>query len=207
MARKNNKTIYREWVKTVTAGEFLGFLVPTVAGVMSVALEFSQLAQMVTLVLAGLGEGALLGYFQSRVLAKYIKGFKRVAWVKATVAGAGLAWAIGMFPSTVGDKLSSVPVWLLIPFGIILGCILLLSIGYTQYLVFKKYIKNAYKWIWVNVVAWVGGLAAVFAIMFTAPEGTFNTIVFSALGGLAMAFTMSVITGMYATKATTQKTL
>lgn len=159
------------------------------------------------MVMAGMGEGFVLGYFQAHVLAKHFAAFKERTWIIATVYGAGAAWVIGMLPSTFSEQFGAMPLWLIIAIATILGVTLLLTIGFTQYLVLRNYAKNASRWVWANALAWLGGLLVVFLFIFAAPEGVVATILFSALGGLGMAFTMAAITGLYALRAMKHRTL
>jgi hypothetical protein len=198
---------YWTWVKIVTTGEFLGFLLPICVGVISVVASFPSSLQLTSLVAAGIGEGAILGYFQAKVLSTKLTGFNRKNWILFTMVGAGIAWTIGMLPSTMGEGFQSWPLLLLVIVGTVLAVVLLLSIGLAQYLELRKYATHAHKWIWVNVVAWLAGLGVVFSFTFGAPDGLIFTILFSALGGFGMAFTMASITGIYAVRAMESGTL
>lgn len=180
---------------------------PSVIGALTVVADLPQLAQMFAMIGAGLCEGTILGLFQARVLSKYIKQFNSSAWIKATALGAGVAWTIGMLPSTIGEKLQSISLWVLIPSAVVLGSALLLSIGAAQYIVLKRYVSNAYKWIWINVAAWLVGLVVVCGCIFAAPSGLAFTILFSAVGGLGMAFSMAAVTGVYAARAMRRRKL
>ena len=73
---------------------------------------------LVLLVLAGVGEGAVLGWAQSRMLRRELPRLGTGDWVGATAAGAAAAWTIGMLPSTLHAHL--VELWppMLIAFGI-----------------------------------------------------------------------------------------
>lgn len=197
MASKSKHSIYREWVQTVTAGEFIGFAIPCIAGVLSVSMGLHQFQQTLLLILAGLGEGAVLGYAQSRVLRKVVPKLKRRKWILATMLAAGYAWSIGMLPSTLYNYIQHFPLFILLPIGAILGASLLFSIGFAQYVVLQNYIKNAVPWIWLNVLAWLAGLAVLFFFITIAPEGIIPTLLFSILGGLGMAVTMAFITGRF----------
>ncbi len=197
MASKKHTSIYREWVITATLGEFFGFAIPAIAGVTSVALKLPQYQQTFLLVVAGLAEGAILGYAQSTVLRKVVPKLKRRRWILATMLAAGYAWSIGMLPSTLSHYIPNFPLFILLPIGAILGTSLLFSIGFAQYVILQSYIKNAVPWIWLNVLAWLGGLAVLFFSMTIAPEGLLSTLLFSILGGLGMATTMAFITGRF----------
>ncbi len=201
------RSTYRQWVKTVTLGEFLGFIIPSVVGAVTFAMNLPQVVQMGAMVVAGIGEGAVLGSFQARVLGSHIPKFSRPEWVKATMAGAGFAWLLGMVPSTIGERLTEVPLLVLVPAMAVLGTALLFSIGVLQYRVLRRYVKGAKKWIWINVAAWLMGLVVCFTFIGIAPEGVAPVIGFSAAGGLGMAFAMAAVTGIYAARAMEKKRL
>ncbi len=190
-------SLYKDWLLVVTLGEFVGFIIPSVAGVLTVYLQVSQFTQMVILVLAGMGEGVVLGYAQSRVLLRIIPRMNPYHWIFSTLLGAGIAWFIGLLPSTFLSDGQIPSLFLIIPLGIFLIIIFLLSIGYLQYRLLRQFVPHAQRWIWGNVIAWVSGLAALFTFMSIAPDGFIATLLFSILGGLAMAATMAAITGRF----------
>lgn len=190
-----DRSPYAVWVRRVAAGEFAGFLVPSAVGVGTVLLGVPQLTQSALLVLAGAVEGLVLGLAQASVLAPRLPGLVARRWVGATVAGATVAWVLGMLPSTLGERLLDVPLVVLVPVGAVLAVALLLSIGVAQYAVLRPLVARPHRWVVVNAVAWLAGLGAVFAVMAVAPDGAAWAGVAAVLGGAAMATTMALVTG------------
>jgi hypothetical protein len=95
------RTTWRRWFTATTLGELVGFLIPV--GVVSAgADELAGPLRFLLVVLAGAGEGAVLGWAQSRVLRPLLPGLSTRAWTARTAAAAALAWTIGMGPSTLG---------------------------------------------------------------------------------------------------------
>lgn len=194
------RQLFNKWFLTVTLGEFIGFIIPSIAGVATAYAHVPQLVQTFVLVLAGMGEGAVLGYAQSRVISRIVPRIKQPEWIRATVLGAGIAWLMGMTPSTLYDYREILPLSILILIGGVLLAVLLLSMGYLQYLVLRKHVAKASGWIWINILAWVVGLVVLFLFMGIAPEGFGTTLLFSILGGLGMAASMAAITGLFVVK-------
>jgi hypothetical protein len=188
------------WFYTVTLGEFIGFIIPSIVGVTTVYFHKEGIPQAIYMVIAGMGEGCVLGYAQSRIIKKVIPQINPKQWILATTLAAGVAWLIGMLPSTLYPFIKNISLVLLIPSGITLACILLLSIGYAQYIVLRPFVKNAGIWIWGNILAWVAGLGVLTFFMSIAPDGYIPTLFFSIIGGLGMAATMAAITGTYLTR-------
>ncbi len=190
-------TLFKQCFLTVTLGEFIGFIIPSVFGVATAYANVPQLVQTFVLVLAGMGEGAVLGYAQSRIISRIIPRIKQGEWIRATVTGAGIAWLMGMTPITLYDYRDLLPLSILIVIGVILLAVLLLSMGYLQYLILRKHIAKASRWIWINILGWVVGLVVLFLFMGMAPEGFGSTLLFSILGGLGMAASMAAVTGLF----------
>lgn len=188
--------LLRRWVVNVTFGEMIGFMVP--AGVWG-ALATAGLGDAVIylpVVLAGAGEGTVLGWAQSRVLADAIERFDRRAWIRNTATAAGAAWSLGMMPSLLlavfGD---SVPDLVLIVVGAAAGVAMLLSIGWAQSLVLRRYLPHTGSWIAINALAWFVGLPFTFAAFSLAPNHALLRELAAAVGGLCMAATVALLTG------------
>lgn len=195
--RTSVRTIWLPWVVGTMLGEVLGFGVPTLAGVINWLLQPPQSLMWFLFVLAGAGEGALLGLAQSLVLRRLITGFAWQRWVLATALAAALAWLIGLLPSTLIDAGLTLPLPLLIGGGIVLGSVFLLSIGGAQWLVLRRYLPNANRWMLANAVAWPIGVAVPVLGIGALPEGAPLAVVAAvgAFSGLAMGFVVGAITG------------
>ena len=86
--------LWRQWVTATTAGELAGFLVPAAVA----ALAGDRLAGppgLLLMALAGVAEGGVLGWAQSRVLQRAVPGLSARDWTIRTAGAAALAWAIG----------------------------------------------------------------------------------------------------------------
>ena len=116
---------YRRWVIATTLGELAAFSVPTaVWGLIAVA-GFSDQAAYLPVVIAGAGEGAVLGYAQTRALRHDLPVLEPSAWVRATAAAGALGWAVGLAPSAFHDVLAGLPAVILAGLGAAASVVLL----------------------------------------------------------------------------------
>ena len=113
--RRRERGLWLWWVLATALGELLGFAVPAslgavasraMAGMSGVSVDVAFAGIMVV---AGVGEGSVLGFAQWLVLRRYIQQMTRREWVLATGIAAGVAWIIGMLPSTLGDIITVDP--------------------------------------------------------------------------------------------------
>jgi hypothetical protein len=189
---------YRRWVVATTCGELGGFTIPAIAGATATSAGVGQRASMALLVLAGAGEGIVLGWAQSRMLRRELPGFGTGDWIGATAAGAAVAWSIGMLPSTFGRQLLELWPSLLAALGILAGVVLLASIGVAQWMVLRRHVTRSGVWVVANALAWIAGLAVVFAVIGVAPGSSPVLIAaFGVAGGLAMGLTVALVTGLF----------
>ncbi|CAG1014590.1 hypothetical protein BURC_00732 [Burkholderiaceae bacterium] len=125
-------------------------------------------------VLAGtLLEGVLVGWAQGRVLAAGTPRISVRDWTRATAVGAGIAWTLGMLPSTLmalhdggsgaaSPSLSAASVLLLAgAMGGVLGPILALA----QWRVLRRASRRPARWLLANAAAWSVGMVLLFAAM------------------------------------------
>ena len=59
------------------------------------------------------------------MLRRELPDLRAADWVRATAAGAALAWLIGMTPSSLHDTLATWPLLLLLPVGLLAGAALM----------------------------------------------------------------------------------
>jgi hypothetical protein len=189
---------YRRWVVATTCGELAGFTIPAIVGATATGAGIGQNASMVVLGLAGAGEGTILGWAQSRMLRRELPELRTGDWIRATAAGAAAAWSIGMLPSTFSRQLLELWPPMLIALGIVAGVLLLATIGFAQWLVLRRHVEGSGSWVVANALAWIAGLAVVFAAIGVAPEDSPVLIAaFGVVGGLGMGLMVALVTGLF----------
>ncbi|MEV6339348.1 hypothetical protein AB0M12_32105 [Nocardia vinacea] len=189
--------LWRRWFTSVTLGELLGFAAPAVTG--ALVRDAAPLAAAVALLIAGVVEGGVLGWFQAGVLRRAVPGMRPGDWIRATALGALIAWVVGAIP-VAADGLDKWSSWVVVPAVVVGGIVLLLSIGVAQWFVLRRHLTGAGLWAWATALAWLAGLLAFTA--FTSPlwqpgQSTALVVLIGILGGLLMAAVMAAITGHF----------
>ncbi|HKZ70799.1 MAG TPA: hypothetical protein VJ020_12005 [Anaerolineales bacterium] len=189
--------LWWRWVLAVTAGELVSFAVPSVVGAMAMGFGFSNLAFLVCIVLAGVGEGAILGSAQWLALRLAIPQMRWHEWTLPTALAAMLAWIIGMTPSTFVDFETVTPATLIVGGGA-LGILFLLSMGGAQWLALRRYAPRAGWWVLANAVAWPVGVAMPFITLGLVPDGASAAVMIVAgvVGGVLMGIVVGALTGL-----------
>jgi deazaflavin-dependent oxidoreductase (nitroreductase family) len=184
-------------VIATSLGELAAFSVPTAVWGLTAIAGLSDGAAYLPVVLAGAGEGAVLGYAQSRVLRGVLPALDPRAWMRVTAAAGALGWAVGLMPSTFHGAFSGFPVGVLVVLGAIGAIVLLGSIGAAQATVLRRHVDHAGRWITANALAWLAGLPVVFVAFAVAPDAPAGArAAFAVAGGLGMGFTVAVVTGV-----------
>lgn len=188
---------FRRWLVATSLGELVAFSVPTAVWGLTAIAGLGDRAAYLPVVLAGAGEGAVLGYAQSRVLRRVLPAFDPAAWVRVTAAAGALGWAVGLTPSAFHDALSGLPVGVLVLLGTVGAGTLLGSIGAAQASVLRRHVEHAGHWIAANVLAWLAGLPVVFVAFAVAPDEPAGArAAYAVAGGLGMGFTVAAFTGV-----------
>ena len=188
------RATYRRWVIATAIGELAGFTIPALAGTGVAAAGVQPAAALALMVAAGAGEGAVLGWAQSRALRRDLPGLSTRSWTAATAAGAAVAWLVGMLPSTLHDLL---PAGVLLALAVPGGLVLLATIGVAQWTVLRRHVPGALTWIPANALGWLAGLVVVFAAIGLAPSSPPLMVACSVLGGLGMGLTVALVTGAF----------
>lgn len=201
-------TLYRRWVVACTAGELIGFGgIPVLGAALAIMLTESlapgtrSVTLYVVAVIGGLGEGAVLAWFQLRVLGPLLPRLSRRRWVRATAFAAAIAWACGMLAPLLDDLVGLAPaaqiaIW--VP-----ACVaILLSIGSAQAWVLRGIVEAPRQWLTANVIAWLAGLPWTFVLPALLPESApmpawISTFV---LAGVLMGLTVGLVTGLAVTR-------
>lgn len=189
--------LFRTWILAVTAGEFIGFCAPALAGALLIGSPTA--VSLPVLVGAGAVEGAILGASQALVLRRALPQLSLRTWVAATAAAGAVAWILGLLPSATHELWSQWPLPALVLVAILLAVLLLCSVGAAQWWELRRHLAHAGTWVWGTALAWGLGMLAFSAITtpLWQPEQTQQAVVaIGALGGLAMAATMAATSGL-----------
>jgi hypothetical protein len=191
------RTTWRRWFTATTLGELVGFLIPV--GVVSAgADELAGPLRFLLVVLAGAGEGAVLGWAQSRVLRPLLPGLSTRAWTARTAAAAALAWTIGMGPSTLGAVFDGWAPAVRVAVAVPAALLLLVSIGAAQWTVLRRVLPGSARWIGWTAAGWLAGLAVFLGVappLWHAGQGVGQAALVGALAGVGMSATMAAVTG------------
>jgi hypothetical protein len=179
--------LYRQWILANGVAEAAGLGTTFVLGTM-LAPRLAQASSAVEIlggaalavVLGTFLEGVVVGMAQGRVLARH-SSIRVADWARASALGAGLAWVLGMTPSTVmalmaGDAPPDgappmaepgalATLVLAVGLGVITGPIL----GAVQWRVLRRTVPDAGRWLWANAAAWAVGMPVIFAGMDLVP--------------------------------------
>src|SRR5215207_3431482 len=133
---------YQRWIIATTLGELAAFSVPTAVWVLAAVAGLSDGAAYLPVVVAGAGEGAVLGFAQTRALRRDLPALEPRAWVLATAAAGALGWAVGLAPSAFHDVLAGLPAVVLAGLGAAAAVVLLSSIGAAQAVVLRRHVHH-----------------------------------------------------------------
>ncbi len=190
-------SLWRSWFFWVTAGEAAGFTVPAVTGVFT--RDAPAGVAYAALILAGLVEGAALGWVQAHALSRTLRRLDVRRFTMYTSVGAGCAYAIAMSPTLVGDQPGGWPVVVQVVVGASLGGALLASIGTAQWLVLRESLVHTASWILTTAGAWLVGLGVFLGIatpLWHEGQATWLTVLIGIVAGLVMAAVVAALTGV-----------
>ncbi len=194
--------LWWRWTLATAAGEFVGFAVPAAVGPVAVRALVGlspvprALATLALLALAGVVEGAALGYAQWLILRRALPAIAARAWVLPTAVAAGIAYVLGLLPSTLSDLGASFGT--ILPAAVLAALLLLVSIGFAQWLTLRHHVPRAGWWILANAAAWAAGLTVPIAAVALVPDSS-PTIAYIAAGlvsGWVMGLVVGAITGI-----------
>jgi len=195
VATRRNAFLAR-WVGWVSVGESLGFLAPATAQFVSAALW--PAATVPLLVLAGFAEGAVLGWFQARVLKTRLPALAIRRWVLLTGAAAVVAWLAGLLTFS-NEAWQRWPAAAQAATGALAAVVLLASIGFTQWLELRRHVPGAWRWIAGTAAGWAVGLGVFMAVatpLWQPGQDLWLTAVIGIGAAVLMAVAMSLVTGM-----------
>ena len=198
---KAGRALWWRWTRYTAAGEVAGFAVPAIVGPLAVRalpglpLLPRTVAIAALVVLAGMAEGVALGTGQWLVVRRVLPGTGYRAWILPTALAAGLAYVLGLAPNALGDLGASTGV--VIAAWVVLGTLLLFTIGSAQWLVLRRHVRRSGLWVPANALAWLAGLPFPFIAIAAVPDGSPVSAFGLAgiLGGLLMGLAVGAVTG------------
>jgi hypothetical protein len=177
--------LYGRWILANGWAEALGLGTTLLLGRAAAPLLDSTTGIAVTLFGAlaavGLGivlEGTLVGAIQARVLRQALPGLASRSWISATMLGAGVAWILGMVPSTIaalttepGLPVAPTEPSALLQYGFAAGLGLVTGpiLGAAQFRVLRRHVRHASWWLLANAGAWALGMMLIFVGMDVVP--------------------------------------
>ncbi len=199
--RPGHNGLLGRWVVANATGELVGLggvglvaaaLVPVVQRHLP-GNAARPLGTAVVMVVLGAFEGTVVGLAQARALRG--TDIEARAWVRATILGAMLAWALGMVPSTV-MALHTGPVppgagpppWVRGLLAAALGLVAGPVLAAFQLPVLQGHARRPWRWLLANALGWAVGMPLVFAaVRNLALHGAGPSSVVRSASGLALA--------------------
>ncbi|MEZ5420571.1 MAG: hypothetical protein R2708_24955 [Vicinamibacterales bacterium] len=184
---RDRRGLYRQWVLANGLSEAVGLgttfalgtlLAPRLAAASGLVAVLG--GAVLAVLLGTFLEGVVVGWAQGRVLARH-SSIAPTAWIRASALGAGLAWLLGMVPSTVmalvagdappGEATPMPEPGPLVTYALAagLGAITGPILGAVQWRVLKTAVPHAGRWLWANALAWAVGMPVIFAGMDLVP--------------------------------------
>jgi hypothetical protein len=182
VSRPSWSRFWLRWVLANLVAELLGLGAAAGAGVL-LASELGQpgdwgatISFAVVMVLFGTFEGVLVGIGQRWAMQGAFDELPWGYWIAATGTGAFLAWILGMVPSTwmslaadlsvaanvapkgLAEISDAMQLLLAVPLGAVAGLIL----AFPQFLVLRRYVERAWRWLPANALAWALGMPLIF---------------------------------------------
>jgi multisubunit Na+/H+ antiporter MnhE subunit len=192
--RAADRGFYLRWIGANAWAEAVG-LGTTLVLAWRLAPTVDRLDDVLVIIAGALGavvlgtvlEGVVVGLAQQGVLRSALPLRRRHSWLWATAIGAGIAWLLGMIPSTLASlsrpATSSAPppepgVLLQYGLGAALGVALGLVLGLAQWVVLRGIAAGAGRWVAANAAAWAVGMPLVYVGMHVVPwsSGTWAII-------------------------------
>ena len=160
------------WVFAGLVGETICLGAMGIAGAvfsLILANDFnSSSAVIIAFLLIALGvfKGVVVGFAQGEVLRKILPDLTLRNWIAVTVIGTVAAFILAAFPNftaLLNDRHAETTKFSVNVTTAVMGFGLGMILGFAQWAVLRRYVKNAGLWIFANGLAWAAGLPLLFS--------------------------------------------
>jgi magnesium-transporting ATPase (P-type) len=169
--------LFRRWTLANALAELFGLgLTFVITGLVFSRLDnyqtvISILLSFLFAVLSGAVEATVVGLAQWWAMRPWFPAVSRLAWWRATMVGALVAYVLGYLPSTLmsmGEATAqSTPVeepaqWVVLLLAAGMGAVGGVVLSFAQWLVLRSAVRQAGVWIPANMLAWAFGMPVIF---------------------------------------------
>jgi hypothetical protein len=204
------ESFYRRWIFANSWSEGVGLSATLLLGLLAKPYLEAQpnpltslLSAVLAVILGTALEGALVGFAQGRVIHRVAPSIPVGRWTVATAVGAGVAWLLGMVPSTIISLLQTdepatatsfePAAWLQYGLAVLMGLTLGLVLAFPQMLVLRRISPRPTVWPTANALAWAVGIPLIFIGMDRLPWGGPQPLI--VVGVVVICFTMGGVVG------------
>lgn len=199
----STRPFWYRWALATVVGEVVGLggtgILAGIASTVAPEDPGTQLLVLLTVAMlaSGAGEGAVVGYAQSRVLRHALPSLPARRWILATAVGAVLAWALGagVFMVALPDDAAFGDY---LPLMFVLGVACGTLLGAAQWVALRGHVARSWLWIVANTAGWSIGLLWAFFVPMAITEDTPLVLVIplALLTGLGTGLAPGVVTGL-----------
>jgi hypothetical protein len=191
--------LFGRWTAWVTLATFVAF---TLAITFLVVLDRLDPPYAVFAVVSVVGWGAcgaVLGWAEGHVLRLALPTLPERAWTIATAVGMALVWSAAIAPRALRPVLAGRNTLFLGIVFLVLIVVVVLALGFAQWLVLRRHLPKATTWVWVSAGAWLVAMMMGATVWTIAGDGqaAWATILIGALGALVVGGSMALLTGTF----------
>lgn len=204
---KSKKPFWRTWILNYSFGELIGIGIAASIGrflffTFPESSSFSQSTLTVVLLfIAGIAEGLVLGYIQWKALSKIVPDLTQLQWIFVTAFSVLAGWLFILPPGIMFiaflSEISLISTNSSYLYTMVVGAAFGGLIGFPQFLVIRKYFKNAAIWIVSNTVGWMLSFLIVYTalLLFNYTTTTAQNFLLITLACVFSGLTQGFVTG------------
>lgn len=206
MRRMRSWNLWSKWILANSVGELLGlgatFLIGAglFAGLSEAPGIGPALLTAALMTATGALEGVIVGLAQWTVLSRAIACISRRSWVVATIVGGVAAWFFGSIVMTLASLSADAgasaaqepPQALVLMMASAMGVVAGVVLSSAQWIVIRRHVQRAWRWLPANAIAWAAGMPLIFAGIDLAQKVA-SPLMASVVMGMTIALAGSVV--------------